>query len=308
MLRSMLVAVMLLAAVASRATEPASGNPAPDAANHAGQGFLWEARRGPDRIYLAGTIHVGNPALAQLDGRLAARLAEVDAIVVEADVRQAKEVAELTQQVALYPAGEPGLDARMPPALRTRIEALLARAAVDPQRAWRMKPWMLANTLAVLESSRLGFSPAYATEVQLFDYAARSAKPVIELEGLRVQLEMLDRAAPDLQLAYLEQTVDQIESGAAAREIGVLVDAWRGRDAAQIERLLVQMHESTSLADRFVVDQVIDARNRTMTATIARLAQSGQLDLVAVGTLHFFGSAGIVSQLRSLGFTVTPVP
>jgi len=303
----LLAALALLSAGALRPADAALPSLVP-AGNSAPHGFLWEARRGASRVLLAGTIHVGNAELAELDAALRARLDDVDAIVVEADVRRAEDVAALTQMLALYPAGDRGLETRVSASLRARVESLLARASVDPGRAWRMKPWMLANTLAVLETGRLGYTPAYATEALLFDYAARSGKPVIELEGLRAQLEMLDRAAPPLQLAYLEQTVDQIESGAAAREIGTLVDAWSGRDGTRIEQLLAQMHASRNAADRFVVEQVIDARNRIMTAAIARLAQSGQVNLVAVGTLHYFGPDGIVNRLRGLGFTVSPLP
>jgi uncharacterized protein YbaP (TraB family) len=271
----------------------------------AARGFAWEAAKDGRRVLLAGTIHVGRAAAPPIDCK--GRFAQVAIVAFEADVFDAQRVGELVQKIALYPPHEADLKARLPAALRERVAALLARYGIEAPALWRMKPWMLANTLVVVEARRLGFDPAYATEVALYDFARRCGKAVVEIEGLERQLAIFDGASPGLQIAYLEQAVRGIDTGESAREMRRLVAAWEQRDGAAIERALATMRAAQGAAERFVVEQVIEARHPAMIDAIERFAASGKLHLVAVGSLHYFGPNGLLALLRARGYTIEPL-
>jgi uncharacterized protein YbaP (TraB family) len=118
------------------------------------RGFFWEARKGNNRVYLLGTVHVGRAEFFPPNIEYLRRFNESSAIVLEANVFDAKRVGEVVQKLALYPDGEPGLDTRISAETKTRVTAQAKRFGLEPERVWRMKPWMVANTLPVCERFR----------------------------------------------------------------------------------------------------------------------------------------------------------
>jgi uncharacterized protein len=274
-----------------------------------GHGFLWEARKAERHALLMGTLHVGlaedypppNPATRQ-------RLSSVDVIALEADVSQAdRSAAALLMRAQLAPE-QPGLDTRIDPELKANTQHVLALFGVPAASAWRMKPWMLADTLVVLQAGSLGFSPAYSTEAYLASLAGSRGKPIAELEGIEAQLALLDAPAWDEQIDALRQTVRAILDGQAERELRALVAAWRGSDAAAMLDYLQSVRHSPDPAERKQFERLITARNASMADKIDRLLQDGRFYLVAVGSLHFFGSDGLLQQLEARGYTITPLP
>lgn len=301
---------VLAGSIALFCVEPACAQTAaPAAANDTApkRGFLWEARKGDRRIVLLGTIHVGRSEFAVFSPDVTARLSEAAVIAVEADASNAQQVTASLQKYALYAESEPRLDKRLDPKLRARLESLLARYGMNPAAVWRMKPWFVAINLALTEASRAGLNPAYGTEALLFALAARDGKRIVELEGIEAQFGFLDGASPPVQMAYLEQTVRSIETGAAEAEIRRIADAWGSRDYAAADQLLSTLRAATGVAERFVVEQLLDSRHPKMLDGIERYAASGTAHVVAVGSLHFFGPKGLVAGLRGRGWTVTEV-
>jgi uncharacterized protein YbaP (TraB family) len=271
------------------------------------RGFLWEARKGERHAYLLGTIHVGKAEFYPMHPERLARLQEVAVIAVEADVSEAARVGVVVQKLAYYGNGAPGLDARVP-ALRSRLEDFAKRNGLTADLLWRMKPWMVANTIVVIEAMRLGVSPAYATEAFLFDFARKSGKPIVEIESIEAQLRLFDSAPETTQFAYLQQAIDSIDDGTNQDEITQLVNAWEKHDGAQMERLLAKMRGAQGVAERFVVEQILEGRHPRMIDAIERYVASGKLHLVAIGSLHFFGPNGLIELLRQRGYTVVPLP
>lgn len=270
------------------------------------RGFLWEIRKADRRAYLLGTIHVGQPEFHPLRDGIVARLREAAVIAVEADVSEAARVAPVVQSLAYYGDGVAGLDARAP-ALRSRLDAFAKRQGLAAEVFARMKPWMAANTVVVVEAARFGFSPAYATEAFLFDFARRNGKALAEIESIDEQLRLFDAAPEATQIAYLKQALDSIDNGDSRDEITRLVGAWERRDAAEMERLLARIRGMKGVAERFVVERIIDGRHPRMIEAIERFAASGKLHVVAIGSLHFFGSNGLIAELRRRGYSVEAI-
>lgn len=290
--------VAAIALVAATGTAPAQTT----------RGFMWEARKGDARVLLLGTIHVGQAGMTELTDAQSRRVRAAQVVVVEADVSDAQRTMAAFQRHALLAADAPGLDRTLPPALRARLEKLLPRFGLAPEAVWRMKPWVVANNLVVMEAMRLGFSPALSTEAQLFELARSAGLPVVEIESVELQLALFNSAPADVQLAYLAEAVTSIETGAGAREIGDLVSAWRDADEAGMRRRLAVMSESGQAGERWIAARVIDGRHPAMLAAIERFAASGRLHVVAVGTLHFFGPAGLLDGLRARGYRITALP
>lgn len=304
--RAVLSAAALLAVLAAPAL--AQPQPQPPATPEAARGFMWQAQKADAQVLLLGTIHVGQRGQTELTAAQAKRVREAAAIAVEADVSDAQRTMAAFQRHALLAADAPGLDRTLPAPLKARLEALLPRYGLAPEAVWRSKPWVVGNNLVVLEAMRLGLSPALSTEAQLFALAREAGLPIVEIESVDQQLALFDTAPPAVQLAYLEEAVAAVESGAGAREIRSLVEAWRSGDAEAMRQRLASMQSAGSAGERWVREQVIDGRHPLMLDAIERLAASGRLHVVAVGTLHFFGPAGLLEGLRARGYRITPLP
>jgi uncharacterized protein YbaP (TraB family) len=273
-------------------------------ATASGRGFLWEARRGEARLYLAGSIHVGRPTFAPARPEVVDALRNAASVVFEVDVFDAQRVGPIVQRMGYYPDGEPGLDQRLDGALVKRIEKLLARANLDLARLVRMKPWMLANTLVILDAARTGLTPAYSTEAVVSVAAREAGKPIGEIETIELQLGLFDSAPADLQLAYLEQAVRGIESGDTERELRRIVGSWERRDSADMEKLVGTMRAASGTAERFVIDRIIEGRHPHMLERIDELAASGKPHLLVIGSLHYFGPSGLLQGLRARGWQI----
>ena len=301
---------MLAPALLAPCLAIADGAPSPSAAvlaDSTQHGFMWEARKGGRHAYLMGTLHVGVSSDYPPAAAIVHRLSEVDAIVLEDDISQQERSQAAAAKWAIYPGAEPGLEQRIDPALRDDCERQLARYGVPAAAAWRMKPWMLAMQLVLLDGLALGYSPENATEVYLVKLARSGHKPIVELEGIEAQLRMLDSSPLPDQIEFLRQTVHSLESGEAETELQELVAAWRGSDVAAMLKYLDQVRHSPERAEREWFDRLVTRRNADMAASIDQLLQDGHFYLVAVGSLHFFGDDGLVEQLRRRGYTVTVV-
>lgn len=274
---------------------------APDAR----RGFLYEIRKGNQTALLMGTIHVGRPEFYPLPPAVLAHIDRAQTIVLEADVTDTARAITATQKYAVYPAGEPGLDTRLPAPLKGRIEALAARNQLDVVPLWRMKPWMLGNVLALFEAAQAGYMPALSVEAYLTRIAKQSGKPVLELESIEQQFELFEGASFATQVAFLEDAVKAVETRNARREINRITQAWETSDQAALERLLGEMRAQNTPGARFTVDTILLGRHPAMVRKIESLMAEGRTHLFAVGSLHLPGPDGLVAMLRARGYTVT---
>jgi uncharacterized protein YbaP (TraB family) len=160
----------------------------------------------------------------------------------------------------------------------------------------------------ILQAASSGYNPAYATESFLFQYASNTNKPLLEIESIELQLSIFERTDVETQVSYLDQALRGIESGDAEKEVRKIVDAWERRDVDEAERLIGEIHKAKTRGERFVAEQLFDARHPRMIEAIEKYTASGSVYLVAVGALHYFGPKGLLEALRGRGFTVTPIP
>jgi len=269
------------------------------------RGLLWEVRKGKQVAWLLGTIHVGRPEFYPLPASRLALLKRADAIVLEADISDTPRAISATQKYALYPEGAPGLDTRLAPELRQRIEAVLARNQLDPVPMMRMKPWMLANVLALFEAAQAGYMPALSVEAYLLRVAKADNKQVFEFEGIEQQFELFEQAPWATQVAFLEEALKAVETRGARRELNRIVQAWETADRVSLERLLVEMRAQSSTGSRFTIDTILLGRHPKMVRKIETMMADGKSYMFAVGALHLIGPQGLVELLRARGYTLT---
>ena len=304
-----LVAAVALACPAS-ATAQAAAAPAldkPAAVAPSGQaapkrGLLYEVKSDTGTVYLFGTLHVGKPEFYPLNARTNQAFAASSVLYLEVNLSQAG-LAQNATDAATYPEGT-SLDRVLSPAVMTKVDAALERYRIPREAAVRMKPWMLGQTLLLMEAARRGYDPALASEIHLLGLAAAQHKEVRGLETLTQQFAIFDNMPEAAQQRFLEDIVDEISGPRMARNLDALVDAWSHGEGAALENELARERAEATPYERDVLPRLIDDRNRTMADAVTELARQRSTAFVAVGALHLVGPQGIVALLRARGLTV----
>ena len=170
-----------------------------------------------------------------------------------------------------------------------------------------MKPWMLGQTLLLLEAARQGYDAAYGSEIYFLGLAAEQHKEVLGLETLAEQFALFDRMPEVEQQRFLDEILTALDDPSLAAHLRGLVDAWAHADAHGLEIALQQEKSEPTAFARDVLPQLVDERNRSMTEKIEAITRSETTSFVAVGALHLVGPDGIVERLRRRGLMVRPL-
>jgi uncharacterized protein YbaP (TraB family) len=266
-------------------------------------GLLYEASFEKNLVYVFGTIHVGKAEFYPLNMTTIRALTRSAFLVVEADTRDQAAVAKTIAELATLPPSS-SLDRYVTPIVMNKVTRLLKKYQFPRERAVQMKPWMLASTLAALEAKHSGYDPGWATEAFLLGVAGALKKPVIEMEGLSLQFEIHNQLTAEEQLAFLEETIDEIEKGSVEGRITTLAEAWARASAVDLEKARQEMRQDKSSYGKFFNTKMLDERNVTMAAHIDDYLHSGKPHFVAVGVLHLVGEKNIVDLLKRHGYLV----
>jgi uncharacterized protein YbaP (TraB family) len=198
------------------------------------RGLLYEIRSDAGTVYLFGTLHVGKPDFYPLDLRVNRAFAASGSVYLEVNLSDAA-LMQTASELATYREGA-GLDRTLAPSVMSKVDAALKRYQLPREAAVRMKPWMLGQTLLLLEATRRGYDPAYATEMHLLSLAAAQRKEVRGLETLEEQLSIFDRLPDAAQQRFLEEILEALDDPRMGGHLDSLVDAWAHADARGAHR------------------------------------------------------------------------
>jgi uncharacterized protein YbaP (TraB family) len=305
-LATLLAAALLAPAFASTAVAQAPAGEPPAARvetkDAPRRGLLYEIKSGANTAYLFGTLHIGKPEFYPLDPPTNAALGASSRIYLEVNLSDAGALVS-AMQAAVYPGTTTVADS-LPSSLLDKLRARLSDYPISPASVLKMKPWMIAHTLLLLEAKRHGYAPELASELYLLSYAASEHKEILGLETLADQFAIFDRLSPSEQQVFLEQTLAELDDSAFESRLKALIDAWANGDAAALERALRAERERASIYADTLLPRLIDQRNLAMAEKIEKIVRAGSQTFFAVGAFHLVGKDGIVELLRRRGLAV----
>lgn len=298
-------AIVLAAFGAVAADAPATNQPrAPVRPSEvsAQPGLLYELKTDTATVYLFGTLHVGKPEFYPLGREANRALTEAQKLYLEVNLTDPS-IASTINALAIYPAGQ-SLERSLPPELMKKVDTALERYKLPRESALRMKPWMLGQTLLLLEATRRGYDPTFASEMYLVAFAGAQRKDVLGLETLSEQFALFDGMPEAAQQRFLEDILAELDDNLIGAHLDALVGAWVHADAHGLEEELEREKSESSMFAREMLPRLIDERNRSMAEKIATIARPGTTTFVAVGALHLVGPEGLVELMRKRGFAV----
>ncbi len=250
--------------------------------------------------YLFGTYHMVKESFLDRAPAVLAALKSANGVVVEliVDEKAMGKVAPMSMMK------ENTLTALLPAAAKDSLEAELRSAAgLGIAQFEQLKPVNVVLTLLMVQlmkSNSARFSQYSGQSMDAFFAASAKAtnKKVTELETIEAQMHlMMNHYTETEQVNSLRA---YLHNKAAMNKLGdELVDAWFAKDLDMIDEIYQCTLELSGEED-----YMVKARNNNWMKTIPALIQQ-QSQFIAVGALHLAGEAGLVNQLRKLGFTVT---
>lgn len=279
-----LVLALLVAALLLPASAPAQ--------------VFYTVETGDGRLnWLLGTLHTEDPRVLDLPPALLHALDQADRVALEL-VPDAAMLAALNEAMTL-PRGQ-RLSEVLEPELYARVAEVLDDYGLDTPAVERLRPWAAAMTLALPPPETGLFM-----DVALAFRAARAGAEVVALETLDEQLAFLSGLGEAAHVEMLELAVSDFERGRTLYE--TLVTRYLERDVERLRSLAEEELErmGPDIRERFRREGIVE-RNRRMAERAAPWFDEGGT-LVAVGTLHLPGEAGLIELLRSRGYRVEPV-
>jgi len=260
---------------------------------------LWRVRSATNTVYLLGSIHIMRPDGFPLAVVIESAFASSSVAVFEVDLSAAGTVDTALGALAAgaLPEGRTLADVVSPETYRL-AQQRLAEAGYDMAGMQRMRPWMVATTVALAELRRAGYSPADGVDQHFQRRAVDAGMRVIGLETVDEQLALFADLTPEEDEAFLVQTLRELAT--LIPQVDELTAVWRSGRTAEVEALLAEGFAAfPRLYERLVVD-----RNRRWLPQIEALLAGDQRAFVAVGALHLVGERGVVELLRARGYQV----
>ena len=260
---------------------------------------MWVIREHGSTIVLFGSIHALPPKLKWEPERLKRAIAGARDLWLEIPMDQASDLAamQLAAERGMLPEGQT-LSALLSADGRARL-ARVATATDEPLAGVeRLRPWRAELALSLAAYRKEGISATEGVERQLL----RGAPADIRFEAFETPLEQIDylsgASAAD-QIASLEETLGELDEGAASYDR--LLKAWLAGDVRSLRREALDPLIKT--APGVYKTLVVDRNRRWVDAIEKRLKQPGGAVMV-VGVGHLVGPDSVPALLRARGVVV----
>ncbi|WP_052676061.1 TraB/GumN family protein [Paenibacillus sp. IHBB 10380] len=266
------------------------------------KGFFWKLKKGDNIVYLLGSIHVASKDMYPLSSTVEKAFSISDKIVVEADIvhMDQEKFAAQTLEKGTYPEGETIQD-HISPELYAKLTDFLKANGLPENGLDGLKPWLVQNVLSSL-AVKEGYSEVPGIDSYFLSKAGK--KPILELEGMDFQLNMLADVTSEFQEVLLRDMLVTPETEGAGSGIDVLASLWKKSDAKGLADLL---KESAYVSEEaFLYNQYIfEDRNVGMEEKIRGYLNdgTGNTYFVIAGAGHFIGQDNIIQMLKKNGYT-----
>lgn len=264
------------------------------------RGLFWLAQKDGHSVYLLGSVHLATADFYPLRKQIQQAYADSDALVVEADILAAESDLALQQQImreSLY-QGERNLRDDLSPAVYRQLQTWLQKRKLPEPMFIRQRPAFAMITLSMVELRTQGLDPSLGIDRHFLKKAKRDGKPIVELEGVLQQLQLLNQLKnPDL---LMQQTLEQLEDiqTFAPR----MTSAWKSGDADALYRLIIADGLAEHPEFEPLYETLFFRRNRDMADRIASGSAPHKSQFVIVGAGHLVGDKSVIELLKKEGY------
>lgn len=278
------------------------------------EGLIWQARKGDDRLFIVGTMHIYDPRLEDILAPLAPQIAAADLLLVEAT--PAEEAAMQSAMAAdpdmIFLTTGPTLPELLDEATWDTVSDAVRARQIPPFMAAKMRPWYLSLTLAIPPCAIQDLaSGARGLDHMIMEGAAALGVPMQPLEPWTTLIDIMRTGTQAEQLEMLRLSL--LSPDVQSEMFVAMLDAYFAEEIAMI-------WEASRLSAAYVpgLDPEVAAalfaeteqlllvdRNLRWIPVITQAAESADRIMIAVGAAHLPGEHGILRLLENEGWVIS---
>lgn len=264
-------------------------------------GFLWRVSKDGHASYLYGTIHVAKFEWMFPGPSVMGALQATDTVALELDLLDADVRARLMKGMT-----SPG-STTLPEPLRQRMRKQAEAACLPYESIAAMSPEMQITLLTVMAGRVDGLDASYAIDAVLAGIGHGAQKHMVSLETPEAQAEMLKMGDAKETLAFVQDSLADLESGSAGALLRRIAAVWADSDYEQLARYGEWCNCMNNPTEREMMKKLLDERNPNLAERIDALHKSGRRVFAAVGSLHMFGAFSLPELMLKRGYRVEKV-
>lgn len=286
-------------------------------------GLMWEVSDGDNKVYLFGSIHIGNEKLYPLSREIMNAYKESENLVVEVDITQTNDIAAYLKTI-MFIEGDTTVDQLLDESTYNVYSEIMSSLGLPKEVYDKLDLWyssMLITSLSMTNAANPGESIIPALGLDQYFLMDSSNKNVIELEGIKYQYDMMEGYSKALQVETMKSLLEPIAKGNSNdsnsnRESSIdvlnkIFDYWKSSDANKLSDLVykdIETMKNPSLTSKEFNDKMYYNRNNEMTNKVIEMINDDNEDyFVVAGSAHMVGKTGIVQQLIDKGYTVRQI-
>lgn len=265
-------------------------------------GFLWRISKGAHSSYLYGTIHVAKKDWMFPGPQLMQALLASDTVALELNLLDGDIRARLASGMAAVHG------AALPEPLVRRMQAQAELLCVPYATLAPALPEVQIAILTLMAARQDGLEASYAMDVVLAGMGRGLKKEVVSLETPELQLQTLQMHDAQETIAYVEESLDELQSERSRLFLTRLTQVWASADHEQMAHFHDWCECMDSRIEREFMKRTVDDRNPAMAQRIDALHRGARKVFAAVGSLHMVGPQGLPALMENLGYQVERIP
>ena len=294
-IHAVLIVLLTLLGVAS-AQQAAPAQPKPR------RFLMWKATSPTATLYLVGSIHVGDSSMYPLPKEVESAFAAAKVLAVEINIKNADQakMIGLVQKYGMY-ADDDTLTKHLSKETQAALEDYCTRHNVPRMGMEKLKPWVMAVTIAAMAWQQAGEDPSQGIDMHFLD-ESKPPQRIDELETMESQLSIFAEATEEEQQSMLASILKQ---GDKVKDLIKRTQA--AYMAGDPEALQKVMDEEDDVGSKSLEKKLLDDRNVVMTGKMEEYLRGKDQVFAVVGAAHIIGDKGIARQLRDKGYKVEQV-
>ena len=274
------------------------------------------------KMYLFGTIHIGDERTAYLPDAIRNAFVASDALALECNmelfekkVEEDEKLAEQLSDLFYTSDGTNVVEKRLDKETYTKACQYLKAVGGYTVNMPYAKPHLWSEAIEDFYLDQ-GYQlhADQGVEMRLIDWAEELDKDILEIESAMDQLKMLSNFSYDLQMVQLEAAMEST-SREYWEEAMTLYEKWCAGDEAVLREAVAMEWDTQDMTEEEIAEQkpLFDEyykkmdtdRNKAMLKTAIDYLESGEVIFYAVGLAHLLDDAtGLVNALQQSGYTV----
>jgi len=274
--------------------------PAP-ARKEVATGLVYKVEGGKVPLYLCGSVHLLTKKDYPLPAGYETAYAESQRVVFEIPP------AELSPEVAGAVMAKYGvlkegtLDDLLTDDARKALHGWAKENGVPMAALSKLPPWLVAIMISQQSYEAAGMKAKYGLDLHFSKRLEKDGKVGEGFETAEEQFGMLSGFDLKTQMEMIIQSIDEAKE--AAKELKLLLDAWRAGDAEGLAKIMDE-----SMAEFPEVEKVLlHDRNARWIPKIKTYLEDSTPTMVIVGAGHLCGAKGLLVLLEKEGFKVQAI-